>query len=127
MSLRFDPEGGVIIVPALLRGPAGRVAARLVLDTGAAGTTVSVRVVEMLGYELADAEEQVQLTTASGVEVAPRIRIAGIKALGKRRRGLLVVCHTLPPRAKVDGVIGLDFLRGYRLVVDFRAGLVDLD
>jgi len=27
----------------------------------------------------------------------------------------------------LDGVLGLDFLRGHRLVVDFREGFVSLD
>ena len=38
-----------------------------------------------------------------------------------------IVCHTLPPSAAVDGVLGLDFFRGTRLVLDFRKGLVTVD
>ncbi len=33
-----------------------------------------------------------------------------------------VSCHTLPPSAGVDGLLGLDFFRGERLTVDFRTG-----
>ena len=38
-----------------------------------------------------------------------------------------VLCHDLPSTVTVDGVLGLDFLRGGRLKVDFRAGLLSLD
>ena len=31
---------------------------------------------------------------------------------------------TLPPSAGVDGLLGLDFLRGQNLTIDFRAGQV---
>jgi hypothetical protein len=38
-----------------------------------------------------------------------------------------VLCHTLPPSATVDGVLGLDFMRGSRLLVDLRIGEVTLE
>ena len=33
---------------------------------------------------------------------------------------------TLPPSAGVDGLLGLDFMRGLGLSIDFRQGLVAL-
>lgn len=47
-----------------------------------------------------------------------------VEALGQERRDFPVLCHTLPPSATVDGVLGLDFFRGQRLMVDLRAGVV---
>jgi hypothetical protein len=46
--------------------------------------------------------------------------------LGKERIGFPVLGHTLPPSAGVDGLPGLDFLRGQQLTVDFRNGQVTL-
>jgi hypothetical protein len=40
---------------------------------------------------------------------------------------MLVLCHTLPPSATVDGVLGLDFFRGYKLAIDFNKGIIDID
>ena len=37
-----------------------------------------------------------------------------------------LVCHTLPASAAVDGLLGLDFMRGKRLIIDFRTGIIDL-
>jgi hypothetical protein len=71
--------------------------------------------------------DRVQVTTASGVEYAPRIRIESLEAIGEVRRDFPLLCHTLPPSAKVDGLLGLDFLRGKRLVIDFRTGTIELD
>jgi hypothetical protein len=80
-----------------------------------------------LGYDPAKSPDRIQITTASGVESAPRIRVESIDALGKLHRDFPLVCHTLPPSTKVDGLLGLDFLRGSRLVIDFRTGTIDLD
>jgi hypothetical protein len=38
----------------------------------------------------------------------------------------LMVCHTLPPSASIDGLLGLDFLRDRRLTIDFRTGQITL-
>jgi hypothetical protein len=34
--------------------------------------------------------------------------------------------HTLPPSAGIDGLLGLDFMRGQRLEIDFVRGFVTL-
>jgi hypothetical protein len=36
-----------------------------------------------------------------------------------------MLCHTLPPSATVDGLLGIDFFRGKRLIVDLQLGIVE--
>lgn len=57
----------------------------------------------------------------------PLLNVDTIKALGKEATNLRVLCYTLPTSARIDGVLGLDFLRGERLVIDFRAGQLALE
>jgi len=80
-----------------------------------------------LGYDPAIVPERVQMTTGSGVEFVPRIALQKIEALGQERQDFPMLCHTLPPSATVDGVLGLDFFRGWRLVLDFRTGQVTIE
>jgi hypothetical protein len=54
------------------------------------------------------------------------INLRRIKALGESRSGFGVLCHTLPPSASVDGLLGLDFLRKKELKIDFRKGTIDV-
>jgi hypothetical protein len=37
-----------------------------------------------------------------------------------------VLCHTLPPSATVGGLLGLDFFRGVRFVMDLQTGIISL-
>ncbi|MEA2604578.1 MAG: hypothetical protein QOF89_5570 [Acidobacteriota bacterium] len=126
MSLPFDPEQGLIVVPLELFGPSGSAVLRFALDTGATSTVVNAGVLVSLGYDPALAPDRIQVTTGSGVELVPRMILERLNALGQERRQLSVLCHTLPPSAGVDGLLGLDFFRGQSLTLDFRSGQVTL-
>ena len=126
MSVCFDPEEGLVVVPALVTGPSGTAVLRLALDTGATKTLVSSSLLVALGYDPAAGAELVEVTTGSGVESAARITVAEILALEQERRDFPVLAHTLPPSAGVDGVLGLDFLRGHVLMIDLVNGQVTL-
>jgi len=123
----FDPEQSLVIVPVRLWGPEGNVVARFALDTGATGTVVNWDVVVLLGYDPAIAPERIQMITGSGVEFVPRINVERIEALGQTRRDFPIHCHTLPPSGTVDGLLGVDFFKGQRLVVDFRTDTIIIE
>lgn len=127
MNLPFDPQAGLIVVPVRLWGPDGDTIAHPALDTGATGSLVNWDIAILLGYDPAATRERVRVTTVSGVEFAPQIVVQRVEALGRERAGFPIVCHTLPPSAAVDGVLGLDFFRGARSILDFRKGLVTVE
>lgn len=126
MKFSFDPSDGLIVVPVRFTGPNGDIVARLALDTGATGTMLNWDIVVLLGYDPASAKERIQITTGSGLEFAPRVRVERVEALGKTVSSLCVLCHTLPSSATVDGLLGLDFFRGHRLSIDFVKGTIIL-
>ena len=127
MSFPFDSNEGLLIVPAKLWGPNGDTVLRLALDTGATYSLVSYDILMLLGYDPSSIGTRIRITTASGVEYAPQIVIEKIEVLGQERPQFPVLCHTLPATANLDGLLGLDFFRGQRLVLDFGAGTVTVD
>lgn len=127
MTFSFDPNEGLIIIKAELEGPSGVAILRLALDTGATGTLINAALLVSVGYDPAVSRKRVQVTTGSGVEFAPLIEVKRLTALSQKRTVFEVLCHTLPPSANVDGLLGLDFLRGKTLRIDFGAGKVTLD
>ncbi len=124
MSYSFNPQRGLVVVQAELFGPSGSIVLRLALDTGATGTMINVAPLTTIGYDPSLAPDRVQVTTGSGVEYAPRITVTRIKAMGQERSHFPVLAHTLPPSASVDGLLGLDFLRGQIVNIDFRQGTI---
>ena len=99
---------------------------RLALDTGAARTMIHFAPLATIGYDPSLASERMQVTTGSGVEYAPHVPVERIKAMGQNRRDFPVLAHTLPPSASIDGLLGLEYMRGRMLNVDLRRGTVSL-
>ena len=126
MSYPFDGRQGVIVVPSELSGPLGSVVIRLAVDTGATRTMVNVGPLALVGYDPSLVADRVQVTTGSGVEYAPVQPVRRIDALGQEREDFEVLAHTLPASARIDGLLGLDYMRDRVLTVDFRAGTVAL-
>lgn len=126
MSFIFNPHHGLIVVGAELHGPSGSIVLRLALDTGASTTMISIAPLVTAGYDPALAGERVQVTTAAGVEFVPRLEVERLSSLGCDRADLAILGHTLPPSAGIDGLLGLDFLRGQQLNIDFREGAITL-
>ena len=126
MSVPFDPRHNLIVVRARLWGPVGSAVLELALDTGSTSTLLNAGPLVALGYDPASVFERVQVTTGSSVEFAPRVELEKIEALEQVRTSFRVLCHTLPPSTGVDGLLGLDFMRGQKLLVDFRTGELTL-
>ncbi len=126
MKIKFDATQGLIVIPTRLHGSQGDTIVRLALDTGATGSMINWDVATLLGYDPASVKERIQITTGSGVEFAPRIVIKKIEVMGRIIENFPVLCHTLPPSATVDGLLGLDFFRGERLILDLQVGIVEL-
>ena len=127
MSIPFDATSSFIPVSVELFGPTADTRVTLALDTGATRTWISREIVAALGYDLADFVGESRFISASGGGTAPIINIERITALEQERQDFPVLAHNLPPSAPFNGLLGLDFLRGQRLTIDFRAGLVTLD
>ena len=122
----FAPIGGPIVLQARATGPSRSRDLRLILDTGATSTLIHLPVLITLGFDPDRDGRPVRVTTASSVELATKLTLTRLFALGQNRIGFPVIAHTLPDGATVDGLLGLDFLRGHILTLDFRAGSISL-
>jgi clan AA aspartic protease (TIGR02281 family) len=118
--VKLDPHAGLITVDVeIYKGNKSRIV-RMGLDTGATYRMVPWQVVEILGYAPAKARRNISITTASGTEIAPMLRLDRVKVLGKSVRNVAAVCHDLPPQSSVNGLLGLSFLKSFDIDLHFR-------
>lgn len=126
MSFGFNLAHGPIVVEASLSGPAGRADVRLVLDTGATTSLIRTTILQAIGYDPASAPDRASVAMGNGVEQLPKLAVNRFSALGRHRLTMPILAHSLPPAAGIDGLLGLDSLRGSILTVNFVAGQIDL-
>ncbi len=124
MNTHFDVHSDLIIIQVRLWGPTGDTFARFALDTGATETVVSATTLSHVGYDLRQSTDGVRVRTASGIEIVPRLTLERFAALGQERSGFPVLGLGLP--ADIDGLLGLDFVRGQELCINYRTGLIAL-
>ncbi len=124
--LTFSPKASSIILRAVVEGEIARIVT-LILDTGSSFTHLPWRVLQAIGYDPGTSKERVKVVTPSGVEIPPKVKVKRIRALGKLIEDIDVLCHDLPPEAKVDGLLGLNFLRNFNISIRFKEGIIEIE
>lgn len=125
MKFNFDVRTGSITVSAKLTGPRGADVFTLILDTGADTTVINPAPIRDLGLETRQSKK-IRLVTASGVEIGSTACIPRFSSLGKTKLNFEIVTLPLPKSIAADGVLGLDFFRGFELNINFKTGQIEL-
>jgi predicted aspartyl protease len=116
----------LVVVEAKVTGPTNNVVVNLALDTGATVTFLDEAVVALAGYTPADATNKFDVLTASGLITVLEVPMTSHTVLGQTRTNFPIQAHSFPPGTSHDGVLGLDFLRGHILTLDFVNGQLTL-
>jgi len=124
----FDRDGDLIVVDATLRGPRASAAVRLIVDTGAALTTLAPNVAAAIGCGASEAIRRSRVRTAIGTEYGYIARVAGLHVLGTDLRDVAVnVCDL---GDDLDGLLGMNVLGAFNLEIrprERRIIVEDLD
>jgi predicted aspartyl protease len=126
LKYRFDPKAGIILVKTKVSGPRSDAIVNLALDTGATWTLISWETAVLVGYDPASIQQRTAITTGSGIEYCPKLNLLRVEALGKSVSSLEALCHTLPPTSRVDGLLGLNFLRQFNVSLNFKQGYITI-
>jgi len=124
--MKIDVKEPVIIVKVEVFGEEKSRILDLVFDTGATYTIIPWRVMESLGYDPAISRRRTLIVTASTTETVPLITIKSMIALGHKAEGIEVACHDLPAKSRVDGLLGLSFLKHFDIDLHFKKGLLEI-
>lgn len=122
----FDPAAPVILLDVIVEGPARRHLVRMILDTGATFTMLAPEILIDIGLDPAQSADRRMITTASGVEHVTFCTVPVVRTLGVAQENVAVCAHSLPSNIPARGLLGLNFLRGYHLHLDFPQGLLEL-
>ena len=117
LSSSFVRDRELILVEAEVVGPTGRTTeARLVLDTGAAATTLTPRVIEKIGYTRGDGFKKAKIHTAIGEEHGYWLRVAELTVLGVTTPNFALTVFPLGHK-DIDGLVGMNLLRHFNFEI----------
>lgn len=125
--MKIDPYSPVITLRVVLGGPSGEAEVEAALDTGATYVMIPWDLSQKLGYDPAVSKKRVKLVTASTTEVAPLINLEYMEVLGVRIPNIEVACHDLPPTSRVQGLLGLSFLKNCNLSLRYKDSQIELE
>ena len=101
----------------------------LALDTGATHTVVDLTVMLMNGFSVKDATRMVEFETAKGVVGAYVFKVAELKVLGLTCKNIEIASYDFIGNnviLDIDGVLGLDLLKGSIITIDFRNYMIGM-
>ena len=101
------------------------ITARLLIDTGATFTALSDRLVNAI-VETPTILRQESIMTASDRLMAPVIAVPWINCLGQQIDAFPVISLPIPNSAFIDGLIGIDFLRRYKAIIDIEQAQISV-
>ena len=122
----FPPGAPKLIVPVTIVGPRSSRQFRLTLDTGSGVTVLPAQPLRALGVDLSRPVSHVRLRGVAGTVRTPLVHVPAVSAFGRVRTDFVVAAHDFPLGTDTDGLLGLDFLRGFVLKVDFVRGRMSL-
>lgn len=115
LSSSFVFDRDLVLIEARVVGPTGRATeAQLVLDTGAAVTTLTPKLLERIGYTEHDGYRSAKVRTAVGEEHGYWLRVAELTTLGVTTPRFALTVFPLGHQ-DIDGLIGMNFLRYFNL------------
>lgn len=124
--MRLDSSESIIIVDVeIFKNGTSRIL-RMVLDTGATFVMIPPKIAEYLGYEVSKSKRLVQMTTPSGSLRVPSITLERVKALDHELQNVEAVCHELPSTSRVDGLLGLSFIKHFDTDIHYLQGILQI-
>jgi predicted aspartyl protease len=125
VRISFRNDGRLIQVHAKRSGPGGESRVSVALDTGSSWTVIDPAALAAAGYEGPPAGPGARIVTPSGLGRAAFVEVESLSALGVTVAPFRVMALRLPAEARIQGLLGLDFLRRGRLEIDFPSGVLD--
>ena len=127
VEVSISRDCSAIVLDGLISGPEGEHMVQFLLDTGASITMVPSKVLEKIGSMDNVIEDSISIKTASGTVHVNIVKVGRIEILGEIVEGIEVACYDIPPQTRVEALLGLNFLKHFKMTLDFPNGKLRLE
>jgi len=125
-TLRFDARLNLIVLNVDLRYQV-RHTIRMALDTASTFTALAPDAATRLGFDLSQVKSRQTIATASQTLTVPQVTVPAV-TLGTDTIGdFLLLIMPFPLPLGVKGLLGLNFMRHFKVALDFEQGSLSLE
>jgi len=121
----FNPNAPLLIFKCIIQGES-KVLARMGLDTGASHTIIGLEPLRSAGINIDDAS-YATFGDATKSHYTPEVKLHSITLGNETITNFKVFAYSLPEAYGIEGVLGLDFLRHFKVTLDFGSGRLTLE
>lgn len=120
MTYKFkrEPESGLILVNIEIDK---KYELKMIFDTGATNTTIDSNALYLLGYDIKDSIETVEIETANGIIETAIFEIGTFASLGLTKKKFQIQVYDFLAHgifSDYNGLLGLDFLEDTKFCLD---------
>ncbi len=98
----------------------------LIFDTGASTTVISWEMADFIGILVDEPLEKIRIMTGSGFEYCPLYKLDSLTVGDYTARNFSVLCHDLPDRSRVEGLLGLNFVKVFEVTISYAKGYIEI-
>jgi predicted aspartyl protease len=127
MRASFPFTRGRLILPPVEIGHEFRAEPKMALDTGARISVITPRLAEEVGLTPDESAPRGKVVGATGTAPAALLRIGSVSIMSIEVRNVRAICHPLPQELRLDGILGLDFLRHFDVEISNTTETVTME
>lgn len=123
-KFKFGAKQSIILCHAEIADSKTGISLKMALDTGATYTMIPIEAAIAIGRNPLRSRRRIEITTGSGIEYVPMVTVPKFRAFGIELKNMEVICHNLPLQSPVEGLLGLNFLKKAKLIIDFSKNTI---
>ena len=124
-KFKLNTASGILLCKVKISNKGQFMFIKLAIDTGASITMISIESALAIGIDPSKSERRIEITTVNGTILVPTVTIPSFTCLGIEVKNMDVICHNLPPESAVEGLLGLNFLKSAKVVMDFSKDTIE--
>lgn len=98
----------------------------MAIDTGATYTIIPVETAILIGCNPVTPSRRIEIIMGGSTEYLPIVNIPEVKIFGIKLKKIEVICHNLPPKSPVHGLVGLNILRHFNVWFKFKSYILEI-
>ena len=124
----LNPKLNLIAVDVSVKGKRGNpVFLTMALDTGASMSSVPSDAALSIGCDPTKSSRKIEIITASGTEYVSIVTIPLLQIWGETLTDVDVICLDMPPQSTVSGLLGLNVLKNFDVLLKFRSKTLEIN